>query len=261
MLSHFEFMGHCCLVFECLGQSLYDYLKRNGYRGFPMRILRPIARQLLQAIEFLHSMKLIHTDLKPENVLLRSREDQTVVLSSGDSILVPVHPEIKVIDFGGATYEADSHTSIVNTRQYRAPEVILGVGWLYPSDLWSVGCIVAELYLGDLLFATHDNLEHLALMERCVGMFPAHMLVKSPVKSKYFDRKGEALGYHECPQDGRKHIRHMRTLQEIVAPVEKTGIGRLLSNLLKLDPDVRATASNALRSSFLAEPASPISPI
>lgn len=59
-----------------------------------------------------------------------------------------------VIDFGGATYEHDSHASVVNTRQYRAPEVILGMRWLYPSDLWSVGCIIAELFLGDLLFAT-----------------------------------------------------------------------------------------------------------
>lgn len=59
-----------------------------------------------------------------------------------------------MIDFGGATYEQDSHASVVNTRQYRAPEVILGLRWLYPSDLWSVGCIIAELLLGDLLFAT-----------------------------------------------------------------------------------------------------------
>ncbi|CAN0451445.1 unnamed protein product, partial [Hapterophycus canaliculatus] len=149
------------------------------------------------AIEFLHSIKLIHTDLKPENVLLKSWEEREVTLESGDVVRVPVNPHIKgekrreeerknkhtklpqgliarkivlfaapppaaaplrpllpVIDFGGATYEHDSHASIVNTRQYRAPEVILGLRWLYPSDLWSLGCIIAELYLGDLLFAT-----------------------------------------------------------------------------------------------------------
>lgn len=60
-----------------------------------------------------------------------------------------------VIDFGGATYDDDDHKStIVNTRQYRAPEVILEVGWSFPSDLWSAGCIIAELYTGDLFFAT-----------------------------------------------------------------------------------------------------------
>ncbi|CAN0415897.1 unnamed protein product, partial [Laminaria digitata] len=99
-------------------------------------------------------MKLIHTDLKPENVLLKSWQEREVTLDNGDVIRVPANPRIKVIDFGGATYEHDSHASVVNTRQYRAPEVILGLRWLYPSDLWSVGCIIAELYLGDLLFAT-----------------------------------------------------------------------------------------------------------
>lgn len=59
-----------------------------------------------------------------------------------------------VIDFGGATYDYESKSSIINTRQYRSPEVILGLGWSYPSDIWSAGCIIAELYLGELLFAT-----------------------------------------------------------------------------------------------------------
>ncbi|CAM9774353.1 unnamed protein product, partial [Ectocarpus sp. 13 AM-2016] len=134
------------------------------------------------AVEFLHSIKLIHTDLKPENVLLKSWEDRSVTLESGDVIRVPIlfwqkacssvlycccdwwPPLLQycfktrdmfcdelvlppgnfrcrpsrlkktVIDFGGATYEHDSHASVVNTRQYRAPEVILGLRWLYPSD-------------------------------------------------------------------------------------------------------------------------------
>lgn len=59
-----------------------------------------------------------------------------------------------MIDFGGATYDDESKSSIINTRQYRSPEVILGLGWSYPSDIWSAGCIIAELYLGELLFAT-----------------------------------------------------------------------------------------------------------
>ena len=60
-------------------------------------------------------------------------------------------------------------STIVNTRQYRAPEVILGLGWGLASDLWSVACMVMELYTGDLFFATHEDAEHLALMERQLG--------------------------------------------------------------------------------------------
>lgn len=59
-----------------------------------------------------------------------------------------------VIDFGGATFENQHHSSVINTRQYRAPEVILGLGWDMQSDVWSIGCIVMELYVGELLFAT-----------------------------------------------------------------------------------------------------------
>jgi serine/threonine protein kinase len=59
-----------------------------------------------------------------------------------------------VIDFGGATYDSEKKSSVVNTRQYRAPEVILENGWSKPSDCWSIGCIIAELYQGELLFAT-----------------------------------------------------------------------------------------------------------
>lgn len=59
-----------------------------------------------------------------------------------------------MIDFGGATFDYDYKSSLINTRQYRAPEVILGLGWSTPSDMWSVGCILMELYVGELLFQT-----------------------------------------------------------------------------------------------------------
>ena len=58
--------GHYCLTFECLGRSLYDFLKLHEYRPFPMYCVRDFARQLLEAIDFLHGFGVIHTDLKPE---------------------------------------------------------------------------------------------------------------------------------------------------------------------------------------------------
>ena len=61
---------------------------------------------------------------------------------------------VAVIDFGGATFEHQHKSSIINTRQYRAPEVVLDCGWNVSSDMWSVGCILMEMYTGDLLFQT-----------------------------------------------------------------------------------------------------------
>lgn len=77
--------------------------------------------------------------------------------------------EIRLIDFGSATFEDEYHSSVVSTRHYRAPEIILGLGWSYPCDIWSIGCILVEFFTGDALFQTHDNLEHLAMMEAVIG--------------------------------------------------------------------------------------------
>lgn len=78
-----------------------------------------------------------------------------------------------MIDFGGATYDDESKSSIINTRQYRSPEVILGLGWSYPSDIWSAGCIIAELYLGELLFATVRSEQQLNICSCCTGVLHA----------------------------------------------------------------------------------------
>ena len=159
MFDTFTFSGHYCMVFEKLGPSLYDFQKRQNYRPFPLACVRDFAKQLLETLEFLHSFRLvrasksreiwiavgilthfypflkkIHTDLKPENVLLISGRE---VHHNG--YCVPECTRIKLIDFGAATYDNEKKSSVVNTRQYRAPEVILGVGWSMPSDLWSLG--------------------------------------------------------------------------------------------------------------------------
>jgi serine/threonine protein kinase len=121
MHDSFSFNGHYCMVLERLGPSLYDYMKRHDYQPFPMICIQDFAIQLLETLEFLHSFRLCHTDLKIENVLLMN--DRQVV---HDRQSLPESTRIKVIDFGGACYDSDKKSSIINTRQYRAPEVILG---------------------------------------------------------------------------------------------------------------------------------------
>lgn len=91
--------------------------------------------------------------------------------------------EIRLIDFGSATFEDEYHSSVVSTRHYRAPEIILGLGWSFPCDIWSIGCILVEFFTGDALFQTHDNLEHLAMMEAVVGKRIDSHLVQSINKS------------------------------------------------------------------------------
>ncbi len=195
----FDYRGHICIVMDLLGQSVFDFLKSNNFVPFPNSQIQNFARQLFTSVAckeepphvlkrrlvadsktVLHDLNLIHTDLKPENILLCHNEYQTFtynrkIPSSSTTVSrqatqrkVLLDTEIRLIDFGSATFQDEYHSSVVSTRHYRAPEIILGLGWSYPCDIWSIGCILVEFFTGDALFQTHDNLEHLAMMEAVV---------------------------------------------------------------------------------------------
>jgi dual-specificity kinase len=173
----FDFRNHICIVTDLYGQSVFDFLKSNGFVPFPSSHIQKFAKQLFTSVAFLHDLNLIHTDLKPENILLVNNNYQTftynrTVPSSSTTVnrtarhrKVLLDPEIRLIDFGSATFNDEYHSSVVSTRHYRAPEIILNLGWSFPCDIWSIGCILVEFFTGDALFQTHDNLEHLAMME------------------------------------------------------------------------------------------------
>ena len=108
---------------------------------------------------------------------------------------------IKVIDFGGATFEDQHKSRIINTRQYRSLEVTLGLGWSYPSDIWSVGCIVMEIVTGELFFSTHENGEHIALIQKMLGKIPTWMSKDATECRQFFDRR---TGYLTWPGKGVK---------------------------------------------------------
>ena len=91
--SNFE-SDHVCLVFEQLDVSIYDFMKKNRYRGFLHESIREIARQMLHAVSFLHDMNLTHTDLKPENVLLVDASYDT-----RQDVTKPRHPYVSCVFF------------------------------------------------------------------------------------------------------------------------------------------------------------------
>jgi dual-specificity kinase/CDC-like kinase len=251
LLNQFDMKGHFCLVFECLGRSLYDFMKTHGFKPFPLYCVRDFARQLLKALEFIHSFGLIHTDLKPENILLKSNKERQYRLSDGSDQQVPASTSIKLIDFGGATYDHEKKSTIINTRQYRSPEVILGLGWSMPSDMWSAGCIIAELYKGDLLFATHDNFEHLALIERIVGRFPFDMVSRS---KEFGTSTFDSYGWHrlDLSPSSKSYVRKTKPLELVVKNEDRdSGLLELLQSLLTIEPCKRYTASVALANTSL----------
>ncbi|KAK7389143.1 hypothetical protein VNO78_23976 [Psophocarpus tetragonolobus] len=257
----FDYRNHICIVFEKLGPSLYDFLRKNNYRSFAIDLVREIGRQLLECIAFMHDLRMIHTDLKPENILLVSPEyvkvpDYKSSSRSPSSYFkrVPKSSAIKVIDFGSTTYEREDQNYIVSTRHYRAPEVILGLGWSYPCDIWSVGCILVELCTGEALFQTHENLEHLAMMERVLGPLPQHMLKSVDRHAEKYVRRGR-LDWPEgaTSRESIKAVMKLPKLQNLVMQHVDHSAGdliHLLQGLLRYEPSERLTAKEALRHSF-----------
>ncbi|XP_020576874.1 serine/threonine-protein kinase AFC2-like isoform X2 [Phalaenopsis equestris] len=251
----FDYRNHICIVFEKLGPSLYDFLRKNGYRPFPIDLVREIGRQLFESVAFMHDLRLIHTDLKPENILVVSSEH--VNLSDhkypSQSMRLPKSSAVKVIDFGSTTYDSQDHNYIVSTRHYRAPEVILGLGWSYPCDVWSLGCILVELCSGEALFQTHENLEHLAMMERVFGPIPRHMMKRAEHAEKYFRRTRLNWPEGASSRESINAVHKMLRLQNIIMKYVDRSAGDLidlLQGLFKYEPAERLTAREALRHPF-----------
>mmetsp|Transcript_29514 Transcript_29514/g.56705 ORF Transcript_29514/g.56705 Transcript_29514/m.56705 type:complete len:526 (-) Transcript_29514:543-2120(-) len=254
-----DYRGHVCMVFEKLGLSLYDFLRKNHYQPFSIDLVREFGAQLLESVAFLHDLTLVHTDLKPENILLQYPEYTRERLGKdGKHLLrVPVSHLIKVIDFGSATFNAQYHSSVVSTRHYRAPEVILGLGWTYPCDIWSIGCILLELFTGDALFQTHENLEHLAMMEMVLGPIPKDMIQASDNHChKYFRKNMRELNWPEgaSSRESVRTVRKLVALQDIVysrgASKAHKDMVELVSDLLKYNPKDRLSARSALEHPF-----------
>jgi len=83
---------------------------------------------------------------------------------------------VKIIDFGGATYNTGDNDHIITTETYRAPEVILECqNWDEKSDIWSMGCILIEIYTGEIFYDAEEYIEHLAMIEKQCGPIPEHM--------------------------------------------------------------------------------------
>ncbi|XP_073289338.1 serine/threonine-protein kinase AFC1 isoform X1 [Primulina huaijiensis] len=261
----FDYRNHICIVFEKLGPSLYDFLRKNSYRSFPIDLVREFGRQLLESVAFMHDLRLIHTDLKPENILLVSSEyikvpDYKFLSRSGKDGSyfknLPKSSAIKLIDFGSTTFEHQDHSYIVSTRHYRAPEVILGLGWNYPCDMWSVGCILVELCSGEALFQTHENLEHLAMMEKVLGPLPQHMMMRADRRAEKYFRRGARLDWPEgaTSRESIKAVWRLPRLQNLIMQHVDHSAGDLidlLQGLLRYDPAERLKAREALGHPFL----------
>lgn len=189
MKDKFMHKNHLCIVFELLSLNLYELIKQNHHQGLSMALIKTFTAQILDALCTLKDNSIIHCDLKPENILLCSLNV----------------PNLKVIDFGSACKENETVYTYIQSRFYRSPEVIMGVQYASAVDMWSLGCIVAELFLGLPLLPGVSEFDQFRRMVGMFGLPPAWMLS---------EKKAECYVYkYRSDEDGRWHYR-LKTLEE-----------------------------------------------
>uniref|UniRef100_UPI00398F5259 homeodomain-interacting protein kinase 2 isoform X3 n=1 Tax=Pristiophorus japonicus TaxID=55135 RepID=UPI00398F5259 len=171
----FQHKNHTCLVFEMLEQNLYDFLKQNKFSPLPLKYIRPILQQVATALMKLKNLGLIHADLKPENIMLV------------DPVRQPYR--VKVIDFGSASHVSKAVCSTyLQSRYYRAPEIILGLLFCEAIDMWSLGCVIAELFLGWPLYPGASEYDQIRYISQTQGL-PAEYLLSAGTKTtRFFNR-------------------------------------------------------------------------
>jgi len=211
--------------------------------------VRHIIYQLCHSVKFLHECRLTHTDLKPENILFCSSDwEISYNARKRKDVRKVKNTEVRLIDFGSATFDWEHHSKVVSTRHYRAPEVILELGWSQPCDIWSIGCIAFELYLGFTLFQTHDNREHLAMMEKILGPIPQSMVRRT--KTKYF-QNGRLL-WDEHSSAGkyvRENCKAIKNYQQTEAD-DHENLFDLIKSMLIYEPTDRIGLDQVLRHPF-----------
>ncbi|XP_041954985.1 homeodomain-interacting protein kinase 1-like isoform X1 [Alosa sapidissima] len=259
----FQHKSHICLVFEMLGQSLYDFMQDRNFSPLRLACVRHILQQVAKALTKLKSLGIIHTDLKPENIML----------------VDPVHQpsRIKVIDFGSATHVSEAVCcSYLQSRFYRSPEIILGLPFCEAIDMWSLGCVAAELFLGWPLYPGHSEYDQVRYISETQGPPPEYLLSAGSKTGNYFNRWPDStyplwslktLAEIEAEmgvksKETRKFI--FRSLDDMVniagldatdlldEKVDRHEFVDLLKGMLTLDGDERITPLQALSHPFLA---------
>ncbi|CDS12736.1 hypothetical protein LRAMOSA04920 [Lichtheimia ramosa] len=366
LLDHFWHTGpngkHVCMTFEVLGESLLSLIKRYRYKGIPPSIVKRITKQVLLGLDYLHrECKIVHTDIKPENVLVwipdvesylkketaeilsqhinkqpsntatttttpvqepllkgidttgmsKSRKKRlkrkmkqkaakeaqstqnegngvslesrmgsmaiqhdnddrnntpiirsavldfaAIIPDNGDPSRVFEDIVVKIADLGNACWLESDNTHIIQTRQYRSPEVIVGARWNDRADMWSMAVLVFELLTGEFLFDPRAGTkydkddDHLAQIIELMLRVPRSLTMDGEFSREFFNRKGELRRIKKLRYRRLRDVLHD---QFQMPPAEADALNEFLSPMLEVDVAKRACAQDILQAKWLAE--------
>jgi dual specificity protein kinase YAK1 len=232
MIDYFVFRKHLCIVFELLSVNLYEVIKHNSFRGLPFTMVRSLADQLVRCLVCLKMNNVLHCDLKPENILLMSKKNT----------------KIKLIDFGSASFMGQQIYTYIQSRFYRSVDVILGILPFTPAiDMWSLGCIIIELFIGLPVFPGHSEYDQLSKIIELLGPMPASLLDNARNTRKFFV-KSESPGAIEDTSPRRSYrFRTMEEYEEVTGKKERVGKKHLKVSSLReliMTAPVRSESNN-----------------
>lgn len=215
-----DMKGHIMILAPYYPCSVFDFSSSNALAYFPLSQTKLITKQLFEAIDFLHSLGFIHTDLKPENMVFETQDllycyevSESVkntlssrrLKASGGMRKLLRTPKIVLIDFGTSLKMDTYHPDIICTRHYRAPEVILGYDYDLKSDVWSLGCILYEFIIGEVLFHMHNNEAHLIMIQMLMNT----TLRYDMQRSKFRNLKVYSKNYNNQLNKDTKAIKYL----------------------------------------------------
>ena len=159
--------------------TLYKLIAETKFHGVSLGLVRTIATQLLKALDYLARKDIVHSDVKPENVMLLRDANCSY---------------IKLIDFASACKCTEMTHTYIQSRFYRSPEIILQLSYGVSIDMWSLGCMLVELYTGEPLFAGENELDMMQRIVTILGMPPDTVISQM--------KKNRQLMFFEKEQEG-----------------------------------------------------------
>ena len=263
IISFCYWREHLVIVTELLHISLFAAYRKfatshERLRFFNARTMATLSSHVLDALAFLHELGITHADVKPENICLVLTEPCA----------------FKLIDLGSAVLRHDLLNSYIQSRWYRAPEIMLGVPWGDKVDIWSLGCTLVEPLLGRPIFRHGSTEGVLAAQMAVLGPLPEYMRLHSPGLANMFITAGGhayevdppqmTTGVYICeplPLRSLEHLLIEEMTPELFAASELNGFVNLVSQMLVLDPAHRTNAAQSLQHPWLAQTALQSSPL
>ncbi|XP_039627018.1 SRSF protein kinase 2 isoform X1 [Polypterus senegalus] len=282
LLDEFKVAGingiHTCLVFGLWGRDLHFWMLNSQQLGLPIFWAKAIIQQVLQGLDYLHSKcKIIHTDIKPENILLNVREQclspqgwsnvggrQRECIQDSFPCDNPHFKhsmsgreeqiKVKIADFGSSCWVYKHFSDEIQTRQYRSLEVLIGAGYNTAADIWSTACMAFELVTGNPLFeprvGKNISLEedHLAHIIQLLGKIPVKVALSGRYSKEYFNQHGDLKRVTVL----RPWCLYDVLLEKYNWPLEEAALfAGFLLQMLEFVPARRATAAQCLQHPWL----------